>query len=320
MIQFWKNKKSSSDNPHSEFRLYVVLVTIMSGVILSASPVTAAVNDNLDAAFVKLSEWLGIGKESSTPTASNFNNATLVEKVNYLEDKLDSVFQSASNGKTLLASKAGMTGLTGTPTFKEINDFVVTKKSSEYNSAYNSAYNSSYSSAYTRGYNEKKQTGYDEGYAKGCEDGIPKIPVPTQRDSIFEVDGCRYFVYSVSDGTARVIWMKMLGSDGKAGSWRTASDYNTMRNLGYDLSLEGYQVLAKYFTVENQRMINSSEKNSVMYDFTNIWLYTDLETSSYVTLYGGAGDLSSGGATGPLDTMNQKYCGYLAVSCDISAK
>lgn len=46
----------------------------------------AGVNDNMDSPLITVANWLGMGKEDSVPT--DFDAATLVEKVNYLEDKL----------------------------------------------------------------------------------------------------------------------------------------------------------------------------------------------------------------------------------------
>lgn len=48
-------------------------------------PATAAVDDNLGSAFTVLAEALGIGKENSIPEEADFKEASLTEKLNYIE-------------------------------------------------------------------------------------------------------------------------------------------------------------------------------------------------------------------------------------------
>lgn len=60
-------------------------------------------SDNLEVVSKTLNEWLGVGKESVVPTDEQYPNASLVEKVNYLQQEIKSMKEdgiASSGGKT----------------------------------------------------------------------------------------------------------------------------------------------------------------------------------------------------------------------------
>lgn len=147
--------------PPPWFKGFVIGCLVASLITSGIQPVTASVNDNLGSAFSSLTAWLGIGKENNVPADSEFSNASLVEKVNYLEDKLDKVFQSASSGKTLLAGTLGMDTSGGLPTFSLINQQISQTRTDYYNAGVSAA--DGRSAPGTVNY----QSGYNAGFSAG---------------------------------------------------------------------------------------------------------------------------------------------------------
>lgn len=66
--------------PHKQLSKLILCCLIITITICSFRPVTAAVSYNLDSAFVRLSQWLGFGRESNVP--SSFSSASLIELEN----------------------------------------------------------------------------------------------------------------------------------------------------------------------------------------------------------------------------------------------
>ena len=59
---------------------------IATMAVFAATPAYAGVTDNLDSSFTKLASVMGVGKEAAYPTSEDeFDAASLIEKVNYLE-------------------------------------------------------------------------------------------------------------------------------------------------------------------------------------------------------------------------------------------
>lgn len=66
---------------------------------MSSITASASVTDSLDSFAVQLAEWVGFGQEENTP---DDYSGTVVERVNYLNSRLNDAYNSASNGKIAL--------------------------------------------------------------------------------------------------------------------------------------------------------------------------------------------------------------------------
>lgn len=60
-------------------------------LISGIKPVHAAIGDGADAAIEAFAEFIGLGNEALYPTKEEYNEASLVEKVNYLKEKVESM-------------------------------------------------------------------------------------------------------------------------------------------------------------------------------------------------------------------------------------
>lgn len=121
-------------NTKSQFNKFckcLLLGSICATMVTSSITANAAINDNLDTFAVQLSEWLGFGKEDVLPDAYG---GSLIERMNYMNERLDQVFQCASDGKLLLQSSlatigldAGVSsplGVSDPASFEAINDYL----------------------------------------------------------------------------------------------------------------------------------------------------------------------------------------------------
>ena len=84
-----KNKYKAP--PHWRVLVFFIIFT----TIWNAPPVQASVSDNLNSIVVKI-----LGQKNETTTKSNYSNATVTAKLNYLESKLSSMETQLSNIKT----------------------------------------------------------------------------------------------------------------------------------------------------------------------------------------------------------------------------
>lgn len=86
-----KNKKFNSASPPQGSKGFVAGCLVTAVLTLAMQPTNAAVGDNLDSAFTVLADWLGMNKEDNVPLEDEFETASLVEKVNYLERRVNVV-------------------------------------------------------------------------------------------------------------------------------------------------------------------------------------------------------------------------------------
>lgn len=90
-----KDRKNSF-TPPIKFNMPSFLLGVIISVAVATSIVAAdaGVNDNMDSPLITVANWLGIGNESKTPDKDKFDTASLVEKVNYLEDQLSNISEN----------------------------------------------------------------------------------------------------------------------------------------------------------------------------------------------------------------------------------
>lgn len=98
--------KHKSTPPHNSIIICVVLC-----IVLSTTPVTASVQDNLNLVISKL-----IGQKNETTTQAAYSNASTNAKLNYLEGKVRSIESTLS---TMSTSSGSVPKCTESGTFTE---------------------------------------------------------------------------------------------------------------------------------------------------------------------------------------------------------
>lgn len=124
----------------------------------------AGITDNLSTLEAEILDFFGVSNRSAVPTEAQFDDATLVQKVNYLEDKLNQVFQSASNGKASVAGELTRLGVTtaNNAAFSTIKSNITELSKNRYNAGVSAGYNSGVSAGYSNGFTAGKSSAESE--------------------------------------------------------------------------------------------------------------------------------------------------------------